>query len=90
VTFLSARGRAAAQGFHKAADRETIIGGRDVAMRHDRTFQPGGGNSAIDDDEHLDFGPRGWLTIGLKGLCGGRGFDDANPFCDSDRPWQVY
>ena len=59
-------------------------------MRHDRTVQPGEGNSDIDDDEHLDFGPRGWLTIGLKGLCGGRGFDDANPFCDSDRPWQVY
>jgi streptomycin 6-kinase len=33
----------------------------------------------------LDFGPRGWLAIDPKGLCGERGFDYANIFCNPDQ-----
>jgi streptomycin 6-kinase len=32
----------------------------------------------------LDFGPKGWLAIDPKGLCGERGFDYANIFCNPD------
>ncbi len=32
----------------------------------------------------LDFGKRGWLAIDPKGLCGERGFDYANIFCNPD------
>jgi len=29
-------------------------------------------------------GPRGWLAIDPKGLCGERGFDFVNIFCNPD------
>lgn len=35
----------------------------------------------------LDFGARGWLAIDPKGLCGERGFDYANLFCNPDVGW---
>jgi streptomycin 6-kinase len=34
----------------------------------------------------LDFGRSGWLAIDPKGLCGERGFDYANTFCNPDLP----
>lgn len=32
----------------------------------------------------LDFGPRGWLAIDPKRVCGERGYDFANTFCNPD------
>ncbi len=43
---------------------------------------------ALHGDVHhgnvLDFAARGWLAIDPKGLCGERGFDYANLFCNPD------
>lgn len=38
----------------------------------------------IHHDNVLDFGERGWLAIDPKHLCGERGFDYANLFCNPD------
>jgi streptomycin 6-kinase len=38
----------------------------------------------IHHDNILDFGARGWLAIDPKRLCGERGFDYANLFCNPD------
>jgi streptomycin 6-kinase len=38
----------------------------------------------IHHDNILDFGPRGWLAIDPNRLCGERGFDYANLFCNPD------
>jgi streptomycin 6-kinase len=38
----------------------------------------------IHHDNILDFGARGWLAIDPNRLCGERGFDYANLFCNPD------
>lgn len=53
---------------------ELLAAPRDVAVLH----------GDIHHANVLDFGPSGWLAIDPKGLCGERGFDYANIFCNPD------
>ena len=54
--------------------RELLSDPRDVAVLH----------GDIHHGNVLDFGTSGWLAIDPKGLCGERGFDYANIFCNPD------
>ena len=57
------------------AARRLLAGQRDVGVLH----------GDIHHDNILDFGPeRGWLAIDPNRLCGDRGFDYANLFCNPD------
>lgn len=60
--------------FCAATARELLATPQDVVVLH----------GDIHHGNILDFGPRGWLAIDPKRLCGERGFDYANLFCNPD------
>lgn len=73
----------AAAATHSGIFRVSAAAARDI-LANQKNVVPLHGD--VHHGNVLHFGLRGWLAIDPKGLCGERGFDYANLFCNPDHP----